>query len=140
MNRGDVRQFNPKTCISGKVMRIGRVTANIFRKYLSPFGVTDSQTSLLFVLSQFQEGMNQKRLSEIQFMEKSTLNRNLTRLLKEEYVTKDAFPLIQITPKGIDLVERIIPAWDEAMNEIRTILGEDGEAALQLVSNKITQK
>lgn len=47
----NLKNFNPSECISGKVMRLNRITANVFRKYLMPFNITDSQLSILFVLT-----------------------------------------------------------------------------------------
>lgn len=128
--------FNPKDCISGKMMRLNRVTARIFRKYLSPFGITDSQLTLLFILSKLNT-LNQKKLSDITRLEKSSLNRNLKRLLDSGLVTKAAFPIIKITPKGKHLVVKILPEWEKAMAEISQLLGDDGKEALDLVAKKL---
>ena len=135
----NIEQFNPRECISGKIMRINRITANIFRKHLSPFKVTDSQLTILFVLTK-TGGLTQKQLSDFIFLEKSSLNRNLKRLLDKEYVTREKFPIIEITFQGKVFVEKIIPEWEKAMNEIRTIIGEDGEQSITQVLNKLTIK
>lgn len=130
--------FNPKDCISGKVMRINRLTANIFRKHLKPFNITDSQISLLFVLTKAGP-LTQKQLSDFIYMEKSTLNRNLNRLIDKNYITRNDFPLITITQTGKEFVNTIIPRWEDAMTEIRSIINKDGEEAISLVLQKLTQ-
>ncbi|MBL4624552.1 MAG: winged helix-turn-helix transcriptional regulator, partial [Flavobacteriales bacterium] len=128
--------FNSSECISGKVMRLNRVTANVFRKFLNPFDITDSQLSVLFVLTK-TGGLIQKQLSDITQLEKSSLNRNLNRLFHKNYISKTNFPLIEITSKGKSFVNNIIPEWKKAMDEISELLGEDGKIALDLVHTKL---
>ncbi len=139
MHTNNIDNFDPKTCISGKVMRLNRMTGNIFRKYISPFGVTNSQVSLLFILSK-NDGLTQKELSDFSKLEKSSVNRNLKRLFEQSYLTRSSFPSIKITEKGKQLVNSIIPEWNKAMTEMRTLLGDDGEEALNLVLSKLNSK
>ena len=120
-------------------MRISRITANVFRKHLSPFNITGSQLSILFVLSK-KDGLTQKQLSDFSQLEKSSLNRNLTRLLERNYLTRIDFPIIRITNEGKKIVEEIIPEWKKAMHEIEKILGNTGEEALDIVLNKLLNK
>jgi len=118
-----------------KVSRLGRMTANIYRKYLSPFGVTDSQLTLLFIICKVG-GLTQKEISEMIKLEKSTLTRNLKRLIENKYIHKDNYPIIGITDAGMLLLDDIVPEWDKAMAEIRSIIMDDGEDALDLILNK----
>lgn len=128
--------FNPRECISGKMMRLNRVTATIFRKHLSSHGITDSQLTLLFILSK-RSGLNQKQLCGIAKLEKSSLNRSLNRLFAAEYISKIQFPEISITPKGRQFVNDIIPVWKNAMNEIESLLDEEGIQALNVLTLKL---
>jgi len=131
--------FDPSSCLSGKVKGINRATANIFRKFLSPFNITDSQLSILFIFTKLG-GLTQNQFSTIAHIEKSSLNRNLKRLFDRGYLSKNDFPIIEITQSGMALVNQIIPEWEKAMAEIRLLLGEDGEAALILVESKLLTK
>jgi len=139
MKLNNFEQFNPSICISGKMNRLNRITAKIFRKYLSPFNITDSQLTLLFVLTK-KEAITQKQLSDFIMIEKSTVHRNLIRLFDKGFLTKEEFPIISITNKGKEFVNSIIPEWEKAMFEIRNILGPDGEEALNIVSSKLQTK
>ncbi len=130
--------FDPRTCISGKIMRVTRLIANVFRKYLQDLNVTNSQISILFILSKKRE-ISQKELSQIAKLEKSSLSRNLTRLIDKGYLLKLDSSRIKITSAGLDFVNEIIPHWNKAMNEIREILGEEGEQALSLLHQKLTE-
>lgn len=136
MKDDPLKTFNPRICISGQVMRLNRVIANIFRKYLKPFGITDSQLTILFILCK-RNNLNQKGLTEITKHEKSSLNRNLNRLIDMDFVTKANFPLIQITEKGKNKVIEIIPEWEKAMKEVNELINEDGVNALNLIMNKL---
>lgn len=132
----NIENFNPRTCISGQMMRINRSIANIFRTYLKPFDVTDSQLTILFVLSK-REGINQKQLSDITVLEKSTLNRNLKRLYDKNYISRHQFPSLSLTKEGKTFVNSVIPEWEKAMKEIRNIIGEEGEYALSTLHQKL---
>lgn len=135
----NIETFNPSECLSGRISRIHRLTANIFRKYISPFDVTNSQLTLLFVFSKM-ESLTQKQLSDIVKLEKSSLHRNLKRLLDQEYLDKKNFPQIEITEKGKRLVNIIIPEWEKAMAEIREVIGEEGESSINQIHQKLTTK
>lgn len=116
--------------------RINRLTGNIFRRHLKNFDVTSSQLTLLFVLFK-QGGLTQKQLSGILFMEKSSINRNLKRLFQKGYITKNNFPDIDITQDGKILLDEVVPSWQSAMQEIREVLQQDGEAAVDTLLSKL---
>lgn len=133
----NLESCSPSSCISGQIMKCNRIVANVFRKYLSPFNITDSQLSMLFVISKINE-VTQKRISEILYLEKSTVNRNLKRLKENHYITFDQKVFISITNEGKVFLEQLIPEWDLAMKEIREIIGEEGESALNLLTKQLT--
>ena len=135
----NIDSFDPRICLSGKISRIARLTANIFRRYMAPFGVTNSQVSLLFILSKHQ-GLTQKQLADIAHLEKSSLHRNLKILVRAHYVKKANFPIFEITEEGKKRVDAIIPEWEKAMAEIRKIIGAEGELSITEVHQKLTAK
>lgn len=127
--------FDPSFCISAKVMRINRLTAQIFRNHLSAFDVSNSQVSLLFVLTK-RPNLRQRDLSDFLILEKSSLNRNLKRLFERGLIEKSA-NLIHLTDAGLAFVAEIIPAWENAMVEIRSKIGESGEEAIHNLVNNL---
>ncbi len=130
--------FNPSICISKKVKTIQRITANVFRKHLSAFNVTDSQLSILFVISK-NPAISQSKICEILVLEKSSLSRNLQRLLSLSYIEKSADGKLSASAKGLEFVRSVIPAWEAAMAEIKTLLEDEGENALNIVLNKLNK-
>ncbi|WP_190810374.1 MarR family winged helix-turn-helix transcriptional regulator [Flagellimonas sp. S3867] len=133
----NIDQCNPSACISGNIMKCKRIIANIFRKHLRPFGITDSQLSILFVITK-ANSVNQKRISEKLHMEKSTVNRNLTRLIEKEYISTDDESVLFTTENGKEFLEGVLPHWNNAMAEVRGILEKDGENAINLILNKLS--
>lgn len=131
-----LNSIDPTTCLNGKMNRINRLTGNIFRKHLKGFDITNSQLTMLFVLFKCGE-CTQKELTDILFMEKSSVNRNLKRLLDKKLITKDNFPHIAITEAGKRLLETVVPSWQAAMKEIREALQQDGEAAVDTLLTKL---
>ncbi|MEP1032986.1 MarR family winged helix-turn-helix transcriptional regulator [Ekhidna sp.] len=136
MNFKHLDSIDPSTCINGKMNRINRLTGNIFRRHLKDFDVTSSQLTLLFVLYK-RGGLTQKELTDILFMEKSSVNRNLRRLFENGYATKKSFPIIEITDDGKMLLEKVVPSWQAAMKEIRESLQQDGESAVDTILSKL---
>ena len=134
----NIDNCNPSTCISGNMMKCKRIIANIFRKHLRPFGITDSQLSILFVITK-GSAVNQKRISEKLHMEKSTVNRNLNRLIHNDYISTDEDSFLFTTEKGKEFLDGIIPHWHNAMAEVREILEQDGENAINLILGKLSK-
>lgn len=128
--------YNFATCISSRIMKCNRVVANTFRKHISPFGVTSSQLGILFFISKSQ-GVNQKKIADFLILEKSTVNRNLTRLIEKRYLRYTDGAILNLTPEGYSFVEKVAPHWCEAMNEIKEVLKSEGEEALNMLVSKL---
>ena len=127
---------NPSMCFSGRLMRMDRIISSIFRKHIAPFELTNSQLSILFVIAK-KEIVIQQQLAETLFLEKSSLSRNIKRLLETALIEKINTKQIQVTEKGKALLERIIPHWEKAMDEVKELLGDDGQNAFNTVYQKI---
>lgn len=131
-----IESSNPRTCISGNMMKANRIIANVFRKHLKPFGITDSQLSILFILTKMKD-VNQKKLSQFLVMEKSTVNRNISRLLQNGYIEKKDGSFLGTSEKGKDFLETVLPHWHLAMEESRSILGMEGQEAMAILLGKL---
>jgi len=133
----NIDNFNPRECIAGKLMRCDRIVSKIFRQYLQPFNITNSQMSILFMASKLSP-TTQTEIAQKQRLEKSSVSRNMRRLLEHGYITKDA-QAISITYKGKKLLEKVIPEWEKAMKEIKKTLNENGVEAIETIHNNLTQ-
>ncbi len=132
----NVDACNPLQCIASKVMKSHRIINGIFRKHLKGFDLSNSQLSMLFVVTK-SGGLTQAALSEHMYMEKSTVSRNVAGLLKKSLITKEESPLIKTTTEGLVLLNEIIPHWEAAMSETRARLQEEGESALDVLMTSL---
>ena len=128
-------EFQPKDCFARKIMKASRLIGQIYRRHLSPFGITNSQMSILFMIYQRKE-LTQTQLSEMLAMEKSTVSRNLIRLFDKGFIEKKA-SRITMLDKGIDLVHNILPHWELAMKEVNAMIGRQGADAINLVLSRL---
>lgn len=127
----NLESCDPRQCIARKVLKSSRIITGIFRKHLLQFDITYSQVSILFIVA--KKGIvNQAYLAEALYLEKSTVSRNMRRLFEQEYLERN-LKEISITEKGKQLLERIVPEWNKAMSEARSILKPEGEDALNIL-------
>lgn len=134
-----LESVNPKMCFSGRIMRMDRIVNTIFRKHIAPFGLTNSQLSMLFVTAK-KKKVTQQLLTKILFLEKSSVSRNMRRLLEANLIEKDGTRSIQMTTKGKTLLEKVIPEWNKAMEEMNTLLGNSGQQAFETLYETITKQ
>lgn len=133
-----IEGLNPRTCISGKMNRCNRIIANVFRKHLSTQGVTSSQLSILFLAAKISP-LSQKKITETLFLEKSSVNRNIKRLVENEWLAVIDRKLLTITTQGKERLEQVIPVWNNAMTEINKVLEAEGLSALNMVEQKLSE-
>lgn len=137
MNDKILDKFNPRECIASKIQKSNRIINNVFRKHLKQLNLSNSQVSILFVLSK-KKTITQKGLSELLHLEKSTVNRNIERLIKKEFLIQNQFNKIEITQKGLAIVKKTIPVWQNAMQEATDKLGKNGLNALNNLIQTLT--
>lgn len=117
-----------ETCMGSRVRVISRKIDNIYRKHLGNSGVTENQLSILMAI--YKTGLiEQKGIGEFLSLEKSSLSRNLVRLTQAKYVVKTGpinRPELELTLKGKEKVESLIPAWEQAMDEVHEVLDAEG--------------
>lgn len=130
-------KFNPRECIASKIQKSNRIINNIYRKHLKQLNISNSQVSILFVLSK-KKTITQKELSELLYLEKSTVNRNIERLIKQDFLLQNQFKKIEITPHGLDMVKKLIPIWQNAMQEAEAKLGKSGLNSLNNLMQTLT--
>lgn len=132
-------KLQPQLCIAGQIMKCNRLILKVFRKHIGKHQLSNSQLSILFITA--KKGIiSQTALSEMLFLEKSTVSRNMQRLLNQEYIERATTmkKAIAITEKGKSFLEIVIPDWEKAMAEIKEQLGTEGENALAILLSNLT--
>src|SRR5262249_39272885 len=99
-----------------------------------PRGITASQFTLLTQLAQ-QDGITAVEIGHALDIEKSTLSRNLKRLLKDGHITMDP-PAgrrgrgLHLTAKGAQVIQHGYPGWREEQVRTSRVLGPESRSTL----------
>ena len=128
-------------CLAARIRRVHRVVTRTYDDALRGCGLTAAQLDVLMTLLTAGRGMRRIDLARALEMERSTVTRNLDRLAARGLVasTPAAGELrVVVTPTGRAAAERAAGAWFEAQQATRTTLGEEGVAALQLLTDRLT--
>ena len=131
---------DPWICVVSKLSLSLRVVGAIYRRHLKVHNITMSQLALLMVVGKYKF-LPQSEIGKKLMLERSTVTRDLKRMIEKGYFIKKydkSRPVIYITDKGATYTESIIPDWKAATEEAKRKLGEDGEQALNLIIQKLT--
>ena len=127
-------------CLATRVRQLSRIVTRMYDDALRPLGITASQFTLLTQLGQ-QDGITAVEIGFTLDIEKSTLSRNLKRLLALELIEMDP-PAgrrgrgLHLTPKGQAAIKDAYPVWSEAQKRALLLLGNNSKLTLDhLLSN-----
>jgi DNA-binding MarR family transcriptional regulator len=131
---GEIAESTSSMCIATRVRQLSRIVTRVYDDALRPLGITASQFTLLTQLAQ-QDGITAVEIGTELDIEKSTLSRNLKRLLALGHLTMDP-PAgrrgrgLHLTPKGQDVIYKGYPVWKDAQARAVRTLGNDSRATL----------
>src|SRR5262245_50992858 len=132
-----------RTCIAVRLRLLNRVVTNFYDDTLRPLGLKVSQLNLLIVAARL--GLARPaQVCEILHLDASTLSRNVKPLQAHGWleVVPEADARAQpfrLTPQGKRLIEKAVPAWEEAQRRATELLGEEGTALLDRAARKLRQ-
>ena len=116
--------YTYESCLGSRVRSLSRKLDGIYRKHLGNADLTENQLSIMMAL--YKTGtIEQNQIAQLLTLERSSLSRNLVRLVKSGYVSKTGptnRPKIGLTKEGKTLVEQLRPVWEAAMDEIHAVL------------------
>src|SRR6476469_8780356 len=130
-----------RTCIAVRLRLLNRVVTNLYDDALRPLGLKVSQLNILVVTARL--GLARPaRVCEILQLDTSTLSRNVKPLqahgwlevVPEEDARAQPF---RLTPQGKRLIEKAVPAWEEAQRQATELLGSEGAALLDRAAKKL---
>jgi DNA-binding MarR family transcriptional regulator len=130
-----------RTCIAVRLRLLNRVITGIYDEALRPLGVKVSQLNILTVTAKL--GLARPaQVCEILQLDTSTLSRNVKPLQAHGWLevvpAEDARTQpFRLTPQGRRLIEKALPAWQEAQRQAADLLGSDGIAVLDRAVKKV---
>ena len=123
-----------RECLAVRLRLLNRVVTNIYDDALRPLGVKASQLNILVVTARLGLARPVDVCERLQ-LDTSTLSRNVERMRARDWleVVEDddgrAQPF-QLTAKGRKLLERAMPAWEKAQEEVKNLIGADAVSAI----------
>ncbi len=114
-----------ETCLAFRVRRINRRVTRIYDAVLRPFELTIAQFNMLIALALGLD-LRAGDLARALDLEKSTLSRNLKRLIdRRVVVVAGERRALKLSASGRRLVARALPAWREAQREAAVALATE---------------
>ncbi|MEO0651323.1 MAG: MarR family winged helix-turn-helix transcriptional regulator [Planctomycetota bacterium] len=132
-----------RQCLGSRARILSRSITRIFDERFRAFDVTGAQLYLLGAIGYFG-AKSPSELARALSMDKSTLSRNLQRLVDRRLVAIDSSgrgrgQSVDLTEEGGELLLRIQPAWTEAQAQVRELLGVEDAGLLIQLGNRLWQ-
>ena len=130
-----------RTCVAVRLRLLNRVVTNFYDDALRPLGLKVSQLNILIVTARL--GLARPaQVCEILQLDTSTLSRNVERMRAHGWLEvvpgEDArTQSFRLTTQGKRLIEKAIPAWEEAQRQASEVLGAEGVALLDKAAKNL---
>ena len=117
-----------RTCIAVRLRLLNRVVTNLYDDALRPLGLKVSQMNILVAAAKMGTA-RPIEVCEHLHLDVSTLSRNIERMKARGWleVVPDEDGRSQpfrLTPRGRKLLEKAVPAWNEAQQQVKKVLGD----------------
>ena len=129
-----IAESTASSCLATRVRQLSRIVTRVYDEAMRPLGITASQFTLLTQLAQ-QDAITAVEIGMSLDIEKSTLSRNLKRLLALGLIIMDP-PAgrrgrgLHLTPKGQAVIKDAYPVWVEAQQRATSVLGSESRKTL----------
>ena len=133
-NIADIAETTSATCLATRVRQLSRIITRLYDDAMRPLGITASQYTLLAQLAS-RDGITAVEIGHELDIEKSTLSRNLKRLLALGMIIMDP-PAgrrgrgLHLTAKGQAVLKEAFPVWQAAQARSVAVMGVDTRAKL----------
>ncbi len=130
----DIAQSTATMCLATRVRQLSRIVTRVYDDAMRPLGITASQYTLLAQLAA-RDGITAVEIGHELDIEKSTLSRNLKRLLALGHIVMDP-PAgrrgrgLHLTPKGQAIIREAYPVWRAAQDRAVAAMGHDSRDVL----------
>src|SRR4051795_13325256 len=119
-----------QSCVAARLRLLNRVVTNLYDDALRPLGLKVSQLNVLIVTAQL--GLARPaQVCEMLQLDASTLSRNVKPLQAHGWLEvvpdEDARTQpLRLTAQGRQLIEKAVPAWEQAQRQATELLGGEG--------------
>ncbi len=130
----DIAETTANACLATRVRQLSRIITRVYDDAMRPLGITASQYTLLAQLAA-RDAITAVEIGHELDIEKSTLSRNLKRLLALGHINMDP-PAgrrgrgLHLTPKGQAILKDAFPVWQDAQKRAFTVMGAESRNTL----------
>lgn len=130
----DIAEMTAGACLATRVRQLSRIITRVYDDAMRPLGITASQYTLLAQLAA-RDAITAVEIGHELDIEKSTLSRNLKRLLALGHINMDP-PAgrrgrgLHLTPKGQTILKDAFPVWQDAQKRTIGIMGAESRNIL----------
>lgn len=116
-------------CHCTNMRRASRSLSHLYDVFLKPSGLNVAQYALLNHLKRHSP-IKMNDFSHVMRLERTTLLRNLKPLIAQGFITIDLpehekAKIIQLSPKGYDILTTALPYWEQAQKSIAEQITEE---------------
>ncbi|MGH1417592.1 MAG: MarR family winged helix-turn-helix transcriptional regulator [Hyphomicrobiaceae bacterium] len=133
-NMAEIASSTSTTCLATRVRQLSRIITRVYDDAMRPLGITASQYTLLAQLAS-RDGITAVEIGTDLDIEKSTLSRNLKRLLALGHIVMDP-PAgrrgrgLHLTPQGQKILTEAFPIWQAAQERATSVMGNECRGVL----------
>lgn len=144
-NSSSVQALWEEPCLAARVRRIHRIVVRAYDDALRHRDLTGAQLDVLMTLLRAESPVRRIDLARALHMERSTVTRNLDRLIGRGLVSETVDPNsgethVAVMPGGREAAEAAADDWYAVQRSTARRLGEDGVAALALVMHRLADR
>jgi DNA-binding MarR family transcriptional regulator len=130
-------------CVAVRLRMLNRVITNIYDDALRSLGLKVSQMNILVAAGKMGAA-RPVEVCEYLHLDVSTLSRNVERMKARGWleVVPDEDGRAQpfrLTPQGRKLLERAVPAWSAAQQQVKKVLGDGWVAQLDQAITRVSK-
>ncbi|MUL67773.1 MarR family transcriptional regulator [Mycobacterium sp. CBMA 234] len=130
-------------CLAVRVRLLGRAVTSLYDHALEEHGVSIAQINLMAALGKVGP-CSPARIGEVLQLERSTVSRNLSLLMKHDWVeavsaNAKGVREVALTSSGRKKIEAVMPAWRRAQEEAAELLGAGGVKAVRTLATSIVR-
>ncbi len=130
----DIAETTAGACLATRIRQLSRIITRVYDDAMRPLGITTSQYTLLAQLAA-RDSITAVEIGHQLDIEKSTLSRNLKRLLALGHIIMDP-PAgrrgrgLHLTPKGQAILKDAFPIWQDAQTRAVSAMGAESRNVL----------
>jgi DNA-binding MarR family transcriptional regulator len=130
----DIAEMTAGACLATRVRQLSRIITRVYDDAMRPLGITASQYTLLAQLAA-RDSITAVEIGHDLDIEKSTLSRNLKRLLALGHINMDP-PAgrrgrgLHLTAKGQAVLKDAFPIWQDAQKRTIAAIGAESRNLL----------